>query len=107
MPAWVLPLAGCKVSLVALPVVTVSVAVPLVRPVAEAVIVAFPTEAAVKPDFATPLVATTGDAGLHDPDTSNFRSDAISDGIGKLATDPTRNTPSTRAAESNSLGQWL
>ena len=69
MPAWVLPLAGCKVSLTAVPVVTLSVAVPLVRPVAEAVIVAFPTEAAVKPDFATPLVATTGDAGLHDPDT--------------------------------------
>ena len=68
MPAWVLPLAGCKVSLTAVPVVTLSVAVPLVRPVAEAVIVAFPTEAAVKPDLATPLIVTTGDAGLHDPD---------------------------------------
>jgi len=52
----------------AAPTVTVKVAVPLVKPEAEAVIVAVPSEVGVKLDFATPLVGVTGDA-LHEPDT--------------------------------------
>jgi hypothetical protein len=68
MPACVVPLAGCSASLAAVPVVTVKVAMPLVRPVADAVIVAVPSAVAVKLDLATPLVGVTGEA-LHEPDT--------------------------------------
>jgi hypothetical protein len=55
--------------LAAVPALTVKLAVLLVRPDAEADIVALPTAVAVKLDFATPLVGVTGDAGLHEPDT--------------------------------------
>src|SRR5689334_7834514 len=67
VPAAVLPLTGCSDSFDAFPTVTVSVAVPLVNPVAEAVIVALPNDVGVKLDLATPLVGVTGDAGLHVP----------------------------------------
>jgi hypothetical protein len=69
VPAWVLPLAGARTNLEAVPTVTLRVAVPLVRPEAAAVIVALPREVAVKLALDTPLVGATGVAGLHDPVT--------------------------------------
>ena len=69
MPAWVLPFAGCRTSFEAVPVATLKLAEPLVSPDAEAVMVALPSDVAVKLEFATPLVGDTGDAGLHDPET--------------------------------------
>lgn len=68
MPACVVPLAGCSASFDAVPTVTVKVAAPLVRPMADAVIVAVPKDVGVKLDLATPLVGVTGEV-LHEPDT--------------------------------------
>jgi len=65
-----LALAGVSASFAAVPGVTDSVAVALLSPVAEAVMVALPTVVGVKLDFATPLVGDTGEAGLNDPDTA-------------------------------------
>ena len=53
----------------AAPMATLRLAVPLVRPEAAAVIVALPRVVAVKLARDTPLVGTTGVAGLHDPVT--------------------------------------
>ena len=55
---------------VALTPTTVNAAVPLVRPDAEAVIVAVPVVEAVKLAVATPLVGVTLAAGLKEPVTA-------------------------------------
>jgi hypothetical protein len=68
-PACTLPVAGVKAIFVAVPAVTVKVAVALVNPVAEAVTVPLPGVVAVKLDCAAPAVGVTGDSGLQEPDT--------------------------------------
>ena len=69
MPACTLALAGVSASFAAVPGVTDSVAVALLSPVVEAVMVALPIVVGVKLDFATPLVGDMGETGLNDPET--------------------------------------
>ena len=69
MPTWVVDVAGTRSKLVAAPAVTVSVAVALVNPGADTVMVALPVVVAVKLDTATPPVEVTGEAGLKVPAT--------------------------------------
>jgi hypothetical protein len=64
-----LPLVGESASFAAAPGVTVKAALPAVRPVAEAVIVAVPVVTGVKVVDALPPFANIGDGGLNDPDT--------------------------------------
>ena len=66
-----MPLAGVKTSLVGGPIacVTDKVALALLRPAADAVIVAVPAVLGVKVDDAVPLDGVTGESGLKEPDT--------------------------------------
>ena len=71
MPVCVLLLAGAKDSLVGGPTVevTVRLAFALLRPVADAVMVALPAVVGVKPEVATPPLGLTGETGSNEPET--------------------------------------
>ena len=69
MPDCVVVVLGTRASLLAVPAVTVRLAVALVRPGALTATVALPIVVGVRLEVATPALAAIGDAGLNEPDT--------------------------------------